>query len=88
VIFSIHEALTYDDDNIIVHNIEEKVTWKEAVISATPKTRPFMKIKGDKFRSIDSQFVHYDLPENKYPFKCGVTATRKATSSHKDGLCV
>jgi hypothetical protein len=32
-----------EDDNIIVHNIEEKVTWKEAVISATPKPRPFMK---------------------------------------------
>jgi hypothetical protein len=79
-----------EDDNIIVHNIEEKVTWKEAVISATPKTRPFMKIKGDKFRSIDSQFVHYDLPENKYPFKCGVTATRKATKDHQpeDILCM
>ena len=79
-----------EDDNIIVHNIEEKVTWKEAVISATPKSRPFMKIKGDKFRSIDSQFVHYDLPENKYPFKCGVTATRKATNDHQpeDILCM
>jgi hypothetical protein len=52
-----------EDDNIIVHNIEEKGTWKEAVISATPKTRPFVKIKGDNFRSIDSQFVHYYLPE-------------------------
>ena len=50
-----------EDDNIIVHNIEEKGTWKEAVISATPKPRPFVKIKGDNFRSIDSQFVHYDL---------------------------
>ena len=52
-----------EEDNIIVHNIEEKVTWKEVVISATPKPRPFMKIKGDHFRSIDSQFVHYYLPE-------------------------
>jgi hypothetical protein len=34
-----------EDDNIIVHNIEEKVTWKEAVISAT--TKPAF----DSFRS-------------------------------------
>ena len=79
-----------EDDNIIVHNIEEKVTWKEAVISATPKTRPFVKIKGDIFRSIDSQFVHYDLPEIKYPFKCEDTSTSKSSKDHQqeDILCM
>ena len=79
-----------EDDNIIVHNIEEKGTWKEAVISATPKTRPFVKIKGDKFRSIDSQFVHYDLSEIKYPFKCEDTSTSKYSKDHQpeDILCM
>ena len=79
-----------EDDNIIVHSIEEKGTWKEAVISATPKTRPFVKIKGDKFRSIDSQFVHYDLPEIKYPFKCEDTSTSKPPKDHQqeDILCM
>jgi hypothetical protein len=79
-----------EDDNIIVHNIEEKVTWKEAVISATPKPRPFVKIKGDNFRSIDSQFVHYDLSEIKYPFKCEDTSTSKPPKDHQpeDILCM
>ena len=78
------------DDNIIVNSIEETVTWKEAILSATPTPRPFVKIKGNNFRSIDSQFVHYNLPENKYPFKCGVTVTRKAKNDHQpeDILCM
>jgi hypothetical protein len=46
-----------EDDNIIVHNIEEKVTWKEAVISATPKPRPFVKIKGENYLAISSKSV-------------------------------
>jgi hypothetical protein len=42
-----------------------------------------VKIKGDKFRSIDSQFVHYDLPEIKYPFKCEDTSTSKPPKDHQ-----
>ena len=41
-----------------------------------------MKIKGDNFRSIDSQFVHYDLPEIKYPFKCEDNSTNKSSKDH------